>query len=127
MVNNNFNQSNDYQSKINAFYDNKDRNQLEQLRLKYSTVPNYKNMSLRDELQTRFDLNEMNNLEKRVGAEKSNIERADDYYRFYIDRYLPNTFVQSYDVLKKAKDEMDLVNIKNADNYYHSVAMCENT
>ncbi len=56
---------NDYQSKINTIYDNEDRNQLAQLCQKYSTIPDYKNMSLRDELQTRFDLNEMNDLQKK--------------------------------------------------------------
>ena len=86
----------------------------------------YSNMSLRDELQTRFDLDELNRLSAELGKENTSNKEYNDKYRGYIDKYLPDSFVQSYDTLNNAKEQMEKVNRIGADNYYHSVAMCEN-
>ena len=50
-----------------------ERNRLSELQTKYSGVgtPDYANMSLRDELQTRFDLDELNNLQQKYGVQQT--------------------------------------------------------
>jgi len=49
-----------------------ERNRLSELRTKYNgmSTPNYSNMSLRDELQTRFDLNELNELHNKYSGQQ---------------------------------------------------------
>ena len=50
-----------------------ERNRLSELQTKYNGVgtPDYENMSLRDELQTRFDLDELNNLQQKYGVQQT--------------------------------------------------------
>lgn len=50
-----------------------ERNRLSELQTKYNGIktPDYANMSLRDELQTRFDLDELNNLQQKYGVQQT--------------------------------------------------------
>ena len=49
-----------------------ERSRLSELQTKYNGIgtPDYANMSLRDELQTRLDLNKLNNLQQKYGVQQ---------------------------------------------------------
>lgn len=131
----------EFQQMMSSLKERNERRRYDALRQKYAAAPDYTNMSLREELETRSDLDELEQLKQKFGMQGSirnedagvskRLELAEakenDKYRRYISKYLPYSFVQSYDVLKEAKDEMDALNIIGSDNYYHSVGMCENT
>lgn len=129
----------EFQQKLDELKRANELRRLESLRKKYAVAPDYSNMSLRDELSARIDLDELNQLEQKFGTQTQQtvsqpngrlqiaLRNYSDKYRNYIDDYLPNNFVQSYDVLRNAKDEMENINTIGSDNYYHSVGMCENT
>ncbi len=55
-----------------------------------------------------------------------NFTSEKDEYRKYVEKYLPDSWATSYDVLKKYQNEMKAANQIGADNYYHSVGMCDN-
>ena len=129
-----------FQQKLEELKRIKEHRRLEALRQKYSTAPDFSNMNLHDELKVRFDLDELEQLEQKFGSVMPKVQpepqpdsrlqlamrNYNDKYRNYINDYLPNSFVQSYDILRSAKDEMDKGNVIGSDNYYHSVGMCEN-
>ncbi len=117
-----------FQERLEQLKRGRDERKLQSLQAKYQNPEkiNYSNMSLREELQTRFDLDEMNRLSAKLGKANISNEKRNDNYRGYIDKYFPDSFVQSYDALNKAKKQMEKVNKIGADNYYHSVSMCEN-
>ena len=50
-----------------------ERKNLAELQKKYSgkETPNYADMSLREELETRFDLNELNDLQQKYGEQQT--------------------------------------------------------
>ena len=50
-----------------------EQKRLAQLQQKYTTSPDYSKMSLRDELKTRFDLQEMNDLQKKYDQRKTSL------------------------------------------------------
>ena len=63
----------DFETYKRKLLEEDERNRLSELRTKYNGVgtPDYANMSLRDELQTRFDLDELNNLEQKYGVQQT--------------------------------------------------------
>ena len=63
----------DFEAYKRKLLEEDERNRLSELQTKYNGVgtPDYENMSLRDELQTRFDLDELNNLEQKYGVQQT--------------------------------------------------------
>ena len=63
----------DFEAYKRKLLEEDERNRLSELQTKYNGVktPDYANMSLRDELQTRFDLDELNNLEQKYGMQQT--------------------------------------------------------
>lgn len=47
---------------------------LQHLQQKYSVMPDYSTMSLQDELQTRFDIDEMNQLRQKYGVQQTLVQ-----------------------------------------------------
>lgn len=56
-----------FQQKLEELKRIKEQRRLEALRQKYSTVPDFSNMNLHDELKVRFDLDELSQLEQKFG------------------------------------------------------------
>ena len=54
-----------FQQKLEELKRIKEQRRLEALRQKYSTAPDFSNMNLHDELKVRFDLDELEQLEKK--------------------------------------------------------------
>ena len=63
----------DFETYKRKLLEENERNRLSELQTKYNGVetPDYENMSLRDELQTRFDLDELNNLQQKYGVQQT--------------------------------------------------------
>ena len=63
----------DFETYKRKLLEENERNRLSELQTKYNGIktPDYANMSLRDELQTRFDLDELNNLEQKYGVQQT--------------------------------------------------------
>ena len=57
-----------FQQKLEELKRIKEQRRLEALRQRYSTAPDFSNMNLHDELKTRFDLDELNQLEQKFGS-----------------------------------------------------------
>ena len=63
----------DFEAYKRKLLEGDERNRLSELQAKYNGIktPDYANMSLRDELQTRFDLDELKNLEQKYGVQQT--------------------------------------------------------
>ncbi len=63
----------DFEAYKRKLLEEDERNRLSELQTKYNGVgtPDYEDMSLRDELQTRFDLDELNNLQQKYGVQQT--------------------------------------------------------
>ena len=63
----------DFETYKRKLLEENERNRLSELQTKYNGVgtPDYENMSLRDELQTRFDLDELKNLQQKYGVQQT--------------------------------------------------------
>ena len=63
----------DFETYKRKLLEENERNRLSELQTKYNGVgtPDYEDMSLRDELQTRFDLDELNNLQQKYGVQQT--------------------------------------------------------
>ncbi len=63
----------DFETYKRKLLEEDERNRLSELQTKYNGIktPDYANMSLRDELQTRFDLDELKNLQQKYGVQQT--------------------------------------------------------
>ena len=63
----------DFEAYKRKLLEEDERNRLSELQTKYNGIktPDYANMSLRDELQTRFDLDELKNLQQKYGVQQT--------------------------------------------------------
>ncbi len=63
----------DFETYKRKLLEEDERNRLSELQTKYNGTgtPDYANMNLREELQTRFDLDELNNLQQKYGVQQT--------------------------------------------------------
>ena len=61
--------NNQFQQQMSLIRQNNERKRLAELQSKYQTTPDYTNMSLRDELNTRYEIGEMNQLQQKYPPE----------------------------------------------------------
>ena len=68
----------DYEEYKRKLLEDDERNRLSELQTKYNGTgtPNYSNMCLRDELQTKFDLTDMNNLQQKYGLQQTPVPQS---------------------------------------------------
>lgn len=105
---------NEYQCRMEELTRENEQKRLAKLQKQYPTTPDYSNMSLRDELKTRFDLDELNQLKQKY----CNPIRVVYDFGQTVGTVAGN--------LKAAKDEMDEVKKDGYDNYAHRLGMCLN-
>lgn len=91
-----------------------EKKRLAKLLEQYPNTPDFSNMSLHDELKTRFDLDELKQLQQKY---PNPIEAVYDFGQ---------TMGTVAGNLKAAKDEMDKVKKDGYDNYAHRLGMCLN-
>ncbi len=92
----------------------KEQKRLAQLQQKYTTSPDYSKMSLRDELKTRFDLQEMNDLQKKYQNPIKSLYN------------LGQTAGTVAGNLFASMKDMQTANKIGYDNYAHRLGMCLN-
>ncbi len=63
--------NNQFQQQMSLIRQNNERKRLAELQSKYQTAPDYTNMSLRDELNTRYEIGEMNQLQQKYPPENN--------------------------------------------------------
>ena len=134
--------NNQFQQQMSLIRQNNERKRLAELQSKYQTAPDYTNMSLRDELNTRYEIGEMNQLQQKYSKEisptywKTAAEGNKIWQNFLTAEQMPAKKYHNLDNLSKEipsyiaasaqmmADYTQLRNQKFTDKYKHAYINC---
>lgn len=107
-----------------------EQKRLAQLQQQYTTPPDYTNMSLRDELKTRLELQEMNDLQKKYGQQQygdATAQKLDKYisgYEYPQGKVTTGLIAPINDMIRNYKT-MKNMKLKESDPFFHCKANYE--
>lgn len=107
-----------------------EQKRLAQLQQQYITPPDYTNMSLRDELKTRLELQEMDELQKKYGQQQygdATAQKLDKYisgYKYPQGKVTTGLIAPINDMIRNYKT-MKNMKLKESDPFFHCKANYE--
>lgn len=125
--------NNQFQQQMSLIRQNNERKRLAELQSKYQTAPDYTNMSLRDELNTRYEIGEMNQLQQKYPPENqtsygnATAKKLNDYisnYQYPKGNVKTGLIAPVNDMLRNY-NTMKTMQLKESDPFFHCKANYE--